>query len=137
MKQQTNLRPVPPSLPSTTEAYLAHRKLKARRTINDIVEEFHLKLIEDEKYAALLWATYDEQAVEKSLVIDDTLAAQMLRTRAVKDGNNELAGESLAVIVHALRIVLKRYGFSRKERRNMVGGVAVEVDEDDAQASED
>jgi hypothetical protein len=121
----TALLPTPPALPTTSAAYLAHRKLKARRSINDHVEEVHLKLIDDERYSDYLFAIYDEQAVEKSLEIDDFMAALMLRDKARELNNDVIGHESLAVIVKALRVVLRRYEFSRRERRNSVSGVSV------------
>lgn len=123
--QSTALRPVPQQLPATTEAFLAHRKMKERRTINDRVEDAHLKLINNETYRALLFAIFDEQAIEASMEIDDVLAAKMIRDQAADLHDEELAAEKLATIVKSLRVVLRRYGFSRKERREQVGGVTV------------
>src|SRR5262245_61916 len=131
MAQAAELFPTPPTLPATTEDYLVHRKLTANRAINDHVEDVHLRLIEDESYAALLFAIYDEQAVEKSLDVDDVMAAQKIREKAVKEGNSDLAHESLAAIIKALHVVLRRYGFSRIERRNMVGGQVVTPEADE------
>lgn len=125
----TQLRPTPPPLPATTQEMLQHRKVQSKRTINDHVEDVYLRLCEDETYASLIFAIYDEQAVEKSLDIDDFLAAQTIRAYAKKNGIAELADESLAAIHKAHQTVLRRYQMSRKERRNRVGDTVVR-DED-------
>ena len=100
------------------------RKIKLHLTINDTVENIHVKLLEDEDYLRLIEAVYDEQAVEGSLAADNTMAAQMIRAAAKKE-NSPIQHEKLATISKALNIVMRRYGVSRKERRNMVGGQAV------------
>lgn len=126
MDDRTNdkhLRTAPP-LPTNTAAHLAHRKLKSKRTLNDLVEDVHLSLVEDATYVGYLNAVWDEQAIEGSLSADNLMAAQMIRTRAVKQGG-DLATEKLATIAKALGIVLRRYEWSRKERRNMVDGEIV------------
>jgi hypothetical protein len=86
----------------------------ARRNLNDLVEEVHLALVDNEKYRALLSAVCDEQAVEGSLTTDTIVAARMIRERAMSMGPVELAHEKLATISKALGVVLRRYGWSRK-----------------------
>jgi uncharacterized membrane-anchored protein YjiN (DUF445 family) len=105
-------------LPVTTGEHLAHRKLKAKRTINDQIEEVHLVLIENEQYREFLEAVWDEQAVEGSLVDDAHCAAKMIRDKAQKMGNDFIAKQKLATIRHSLNVVLARYGFGRIQRRD-------------------
>jgi len=94
---------------------------KQHRT-NDLVDDIHCVLvIENDDYRRYLQAVWNKQAVEGSLATDDIMAATMIRNKA-KEMGSELANEELAAIVKALRVVLRRYGSSRKERRNMVGG---------------
>lgn len=121
----TSLKPVPQPLPATTEAFLAHRKMREKRTVNDRVEDVHLRLINNETYRDLLFAIFDEQAIEASMEIDDVLAAKMIRDDAVRAGDYELGREKLATIVKSLRVVLRRYRFSRNERRAQVGDTVV------------
>jgi len=121
------LRPLPPALPETVDGFLAHRKLKAKRALNDQVEDAYLALVENEKFQAFIFAVYDEQAVEGSLAADNIMAAEMIRDKA-KAAGSELASEKLATISTALGVVQRRYGFSRKERRNMVRGKIVPGD---------
>jgi hypothetical protein len=88
-----------------------------RTTHNNLIEQVHLVLVEDDSYLALLDAVYNSQAVEGSLADDDIMAAKMIRDKAYKLGNAEVARQKLASIVKALRVVLRRYGASRKQRR--------------------
>jgi len=117
-----------PPLPEKIEDW--ERQIKAERTLNDLVEDIHRALVnENPKYRAYLRATYDEHAVEGSLSADNTLAAMIIRDRA-KDSEvyAEVAQEKLAIINMALGVVLRRYGASRKQRRNTVGGKIVPPD---------
>ena len=124
-KLGTTLREAPP-LPERIEDW--HRQNKTERTLNDLVEDIHRALIEDEKiggrYRGYLRAVYDAHAVEGSLAADNILAAMMIRERA-KQTSSEVAEEKLAVINLALGVVLRRYQNSRKQRRNMLGGQEV------------
>jgi hypothetical protein len=124
--QQSNRLPYE-RLPTNTAAHLAHRKLKAKRTLNDLVEDIHLSLVEDGKYIGFLDAVYDEQAKEGSLAADNLEAAHMIREKAVKI-NSEIAKEKKATIAKSLNIVLRRYEWSRKERRNTVDGETVRTE---------
>jgi hypothetical protein len=126
------LKPLPPQLPETAGEFLAHRKLKGRRTLNDQVEDVHLALYDSDKaYRDYLYAVYDEQAVEGSLAADNFKAAELIRERAKKMNYEELAGQKLATITKALGVVLRRYGFSRKERRHTLRGEVVPGDNED------
>lgn len=125
------VKPSAPALPTSVDKFLALRKLKAKRTLNDQIEDVHLHLIEVDGYVSYLNAVYDEQAVEGSLSADNVMAAMMLREKAVEMGNSELGKEKLASISKALGVVLRRYGLSRKERRNMVDGEVVPGDNGD------
>jgi hypothetical protein len=131
---QTNSRQLaaPPPLPATKDELLAQRVGQMRRTLNDMVEDIHVALYDNEKYSAYLYAVYDEQAVEGSLAADNVMAATMVREHAKKSNNeNPLAKEKLATISKALGVVLRRYEISRKERRNMIHGETVPGDSGD------
>jgi hypothetical protein len=112
-------------LPKTVADLMAFRKTKSARTLNDLVEAAYLKLYDNEKFNAYLNAVYDEQAVEGSTSIDNAMAALMIKELAKKDGVVELSSQKLASISKALNIVGRRYGFSRKERQNMLHGEPV------------
>jgi hypothetical protein len=95
-----------------------------------MVEEFHLSLFEDNKYRTYLRAVWDEQAVEGSLSADNIMAAMMIRDRA-KKAESIVASEKLATIAKALGVVLRRFGETRKQRRNMVHGEVVPENDDE------
>lgn len=82
-------------------------------------------LVVDEKYVALLRATYDQHAVEGSLAADNVLAAIMIREKAKDIDYVDVAHEKLGIINLALGVVLRRYKMSRKQRRNTVAGEEV------------
>jgi malonyl CoA-acyl carrier protein transacylase len=120
------LRQAPP-LPEKIEDWERH--IKAERTLNDLVEDIHRVLVDqDEKYRAYLRAVYDAHAVEGSLAADNVLAAMIIREKAKEIGSTEVAQEKLAIINLALGVVLRRYHASRKQRRNMVAGEEVPAD---------
>ena len=111
-------------LPASVVELQARRLVPFKRLLNDMVEELHTKCYENEKYRAYLDGVWDEQCVEGSLAADNFKAAEMIRERATKDGS-PVKGEKLATIVKSLGIVLRRYGLSRKERRQTVDGQVV------------
>lgn len=111
-------------LPSSVVELQARRILPFKRLLNDMVEELHTKCYENEKYRAYLDGVWDEQCVEGSLAADNFKAAEMIRERATKD-SSPVSREKLATIVKSLGIVLRRYGLSRKERRQTVDGQVV------------
>jgi len=116
-----------PPLPEKIEEWERH--LKAERTLNDLVEDIHRVLVnENAKYREYLRATYDAHAVEGSLAADNVLAAMIIREKAKQIGSTDVANEKLAIINLALGVVLRRYKSSRKQRRNMVGGEEVPND---------
>lgn len=124
-----NLHVAAPPLPAKIEDWARH--LKAERTLNDLVEDVHRILVEEDRYRAFLRAVYDEHAVEGSLAADNIMAATMIREKADKLGQSELTTEKLATIAKALGVVLRRYHASRKERRQTVGGEIVPGDNGD------
>jgi hypothetical protein len=118
-----------PELPANIDDW--ERQIKAERTLNDLVEDLHRMLVnEDPKYREYLRATYDAHAVEGSLAADNVLAAMIIRDKAKQLNSAEVAGEKLAIINLALGVVLRRYHKSRKQRRNMVAGEIVQPEND-------
>ena len=109
-------------LPATVEDMLAQRRTMAGRTLNDYVEDLHIKAWSDPKYQQFLDAVYDEDAVEGSLSADNYSAAQLLRDLARKQAIPQVATRKLATIVKALNVVMRRYRMTRKERALTIGG---------------
>jgi len=125
-KNEVKLREAPP-LPSNIADWT--RFMKTERTLNDMVEDIHRILVNDEEqYRKYLRAVYDAHAVEGSLAADNVMAAMMIRQKAVDTGVHDVATEKLAIINLALGVVLRRYHASRKQRRNMVAGEEVPSD---------
>jgi hypothetical protein len=117
-----------PPLPESIDDWERH--IKAERTINDLVEDIHRVLVnEDPKYREYLRAVHDAHAVEGSLAADNIFAAILIREKARNmEGYNEVANEKAAIINLALGVVLRRYHASRKQRRNMLRGEQVPND---------
>lgn len=105
------------ALPSTVAMLVEQKKTKQKATLNDMIDALHLSLWEDPEYQKFLDAVYNEQAVEGSTACDDVEASRMLRKKAREQGNQYIAGLKLATIMKGLHVVLRRYGISRKERR--------------------
>ena len=116
-------------LPGSVVELQARRLMPIKRLLNDMVEELHTKCYESESYRSYHEGVWDEQCVEGSLAADNFKAAEAIRDRAKKDGS-PVAHEKLATIVKSLGIVLKRYGLSRKERRQTVDGQLVPSNEE-------
>jgi hypothetical protein len=114
-----------PALPSTVSDLLAQRKTLRTRTLNDDVDEIHLKLWEDDDYRKLFAPIWREETVEGSFIADDLCAAMRIRDFAT-DAKLPIARQAkLAAIVRSLHVVTRRYGISRKERQNLIDGETV------------
>jgi 3'-phosphoadenosine 5'-phosphosulfate sulfotransferase (PAPS reductase)/FAD synthetase len=99
------------------------RHIKQERTLNDYVEDVHRALWDESiEYQRLLDATDDDEAVEGSLGADNTIAAQMVRAKALATKNHEVSKRKLATISRAINVVMRRYRQDRKRRRNTIGG---------------
>ena len=122
---ERSLRIAAPPLPPTVMDLLNQRKSLRTRSLNDDVEEIHLRLWENPQYRALFLAIWREEAIEGSFIDDDCEAARMVRQHAIKHEVPIAKGAKLASIRHSLKVVARRYGISRKERQNMVGGEVV------------
>jgi hypothetical protein len=104
-----------PELPNSVSDWI--RKTKAKRSINDLVEDVHLLLAENAEYKRYMTAIFAEQSQEGSLYADDLELARMIRAKAEEMGNAELANEKKSTIAKALNIVLGRYELTRTQRR--------------------
>jgi len=118
--------PLPPVLPAELSQW--QRFIQTKRTINDQVEDAVRAILESddrERYRRLMFAVHDSQTVEGSMACDNIEAARLIRDWAKEKDNSELSEEKLATIVKAHNVVLHRYHFTRKERRQMVDGEIV------------
>jgi hypothetical protein len=125
MQKAENVEDIKPSentslaLPRTVQELIEQRKSKQKRTLNDMIETLHISLYENTEYQRYLDAVHSEQAVEGDLFCDDIEASRMIRAKAREDGNKYVASQKLATIRKALMVVMRRYGMSRKERREI------------------
>lgn len=119
-------RSIAPALPRGVAGWV--RKIAHERNLNDLVEDVHLRLVDNEKYLKLLEATHDAEAVEGSLSADNVMAAIMIRDAAREYEVHGVDNQKLGSIVRALGVVLRRYEVSRKERKAMVRGQRVPDD---------
>lgn len=104
-------------VPATLDKWV--RQLKQKRTIYDFVEDIHRVLMgsdDNVDYRRWLDAISDDQAIEGSMLIDDSKAAEIIRDYAKDNGIVDVANAKLAAVVRALKVVLRRYGVSRQER---------------------
>jgi hypothetical protein len=121
--------------PRTIAALDAGLVIKPRLNLNDRVQELYRKLTEDpneetrEKFLRLTDGVVDSQCLEGSCTADDYSVAVMIRQKAVEMDVPEVVGQNLTTLVHTLRVVMRRYGLGRKQRRFTVGGTFVPADE--------
>ena len=118
------------ALPATRQELLDSRPLKSRPTIIDIVDPIVVALWEKSEFQSLVDAVVDSAAVEGSLEIDDTLAAQMIRDYAIEHEVKDVRSQNLATLRHALRLVLRRYTQGRKQRSGEPEQVTDEIKKD-------
>lgn len=110
---------------------MAQRKTLRTRTLNDDVDECHVKLWADPSYKALFLSIWREETVEGSFIADDITAAMRVRDQATSLRLPIAKGAKLAAIVNSLHVVARRYQLDRKTRRNMVGGESVPGSDDE------
>ena len=116
----------PPDLPATAEEFLAHRKSKAGRTLNDAVEANILDVVNggNAEFHKLINGTHNEHAVEGSINADNFMAAKMLRDHASEKGDSLVANTDLTSVVRAMGVALRRYGLDRTTRRKSVDSIS-------------
>jgi hypothetical protein len=86
------------------------------RSLNDQVEDIHVALWDNEEYRDLLDAVDNTEAVEGSLIADTFAAASMIRDYARANKVAAVMQAKLAAVVWSLKVVMRRYSMSRRER---------------------
>jgi hypothetical protein len=117
--------PAPP-VPQTVVDLINQRKSLRTRTLNDDVEDIHLRLWQEDEYRRYFQPIWREETIEGSFIDDDACVAQMVRKYAREHNVPIAKNANLASIRHSLQVVARRYGLSRKERQRLVGGEHVE-----------
>ncbi len=104
-------------LPKDKAALIAQRKVMRTRTLNDYVDDIHVKLWgESSVYMRFLDAVEDAGTVEGSTAIDNVKAAECIRDYARNNDIPYVADQRLKSLVHAMNVVLARYNMTRQER---------------------
>ena len=111
-------------LPATVFDLMGQRKGKFEPAFNDYVEQLHLRLFDNVGYKNFLEAVIDGEAQEGSLSCDDHEAARILRELARKE-NSPFKDKTIASYKLALKVVMRRYQMTRKERAITLGGELV------------
>jgi hypothetical protein len=124
MSNETVARLRTPPLPATREDLIAGRKSMRTRSLNDDVEDLHLKLWNNELYRQYLIPIWREDTIEGTFGADDLMAAKLIRDSSSSDETPLARKAKLMSIVHSLHVVCKRYGISRKERQQLAGTLA-------------
>lgn len=125
MTTQANQLATP--LPATVLDLIKQRTGRFEKTLNDMVEELYLKLWENAQFKRLLDAVTDGEAVEGSLGCDDHEAARMLRELARKE-HSPIQDKPIASYKLALKVVMRRYQMSRKQRKLELHGSTVALE---------
>jgi hypothetical protein len=99
------------------------RKSLRTRTLNDFVEDVFLVIYDEPEFRKFITAVGNEDAVEGSMVADDLKAAEMIRDAAPEGSPVKI--KKLWTIHKALNVVLRRYGVSRSEVSQLLGGEIV------------
>jgi len=122
-------RSLAPPLPSTVADLLAHRKSMRTKSLNDEVDDIFVRLWEDPKFRSLFDAIHPSQTVEGSFTADDHAAANMVREYAARNDMPVTTNTKIAAIVFSLRVVSRRFEQSRNQRRTMVKGERVNMND--------
>lgn len=105
-------------MPATVDELAKLRKLKQKRTLTDQVEDLFLALYENPDFQRYNEAVVSTQAVTGHLNLDDGKLAEMIIDLAKHRGMDEVARQKQWTIVQILKVVERRYGLSRAERRD-------------------
>ena len=113
-------------MPANVTDLEAQRIVKRTVTLLDEVERALLALFDDVQFRAYRGIDDPEQTVEGSPVIDDVMAAQMIREKAVDLGLEQVKAANLNVISSKLRGAERRFNADRKQRKKAPPAVAAE-----------
>jgi len=117
------IRPPAPSraLPATVHDLEAQRIVARRVTLADEVDRVLKELFDDAEFRRYREALKGEDAVEGNIMIDDTMAAQMIREKGTEMNLRLVKAAKLDALCIALRRAESWYNVSRKQRKSAVG----------------
>lgn len=115
------------AVPATVEELRNQRISMRVRSLNDDVEEAHLKLWDQEDYRKWFSIIWPSDSVEGNHTLDDGMVAMRIRTFA-EDNNLPLAKSAkLGSIIRSLNVVRRRYKIGREQLRRRVGNESVDM----------
>jgi hypothetical protein len=118
MERKYIIQGPPPELPATVQEWKDSRTAKVKMSVNDGIEATHLAMIKERNgaYLNLIKGRKNDETVHGSIVIDQTVAAQMLAEKAKEMELEVLQGVKLVVLYKGLNSMLShRYGKSRHQ----------------------
>jgi hypothetical protein len=128
LKEGSSLGPSRGQVPATVADLIAQRRSGVARTLNDDIEDLHLREWPNQEYRKLFEAVYAPDYITGDRLLEDGEAARMLKQRAIEDGGYpRVANGKLKVLILALRVVMNRYHLGRLERARMIGGVQIDT----------
>lgn len=105
------------ALPATVADLEAQRIVKRSITLLDEVEQVFKALFEDPTFRGYRGLDDPDEYIEGSQPADDTLAAQMIRAKAVEMNLQQIVDANLTTIATKLRAAERRVSASRNQRR--------------------
>lgn len=117
-EEQHRRRMLSVPLTRNKEVLKQNRKKVLLPSLNDAVDTIHETLLDDEAYIRLLEPVYNPEAVNGSLIVDDVMAAQMIKAYASEHGHEVVRRNNLTAIMRAMHTVWRRWNLDRKSRRN-------------------
>ena len=104
-------------LPATRADFMARNIISRPKSLNDAVDNIVVKLLDDERFARFLAPAYPEQSVHGDLFLDDAELARMIIQEAAENDILLITETKLKGVIRAMNVALRRYSFSRKQRR--------------------
>ena len=104
------------ALPATVTDLLNQRVVTQKPRLLDEVDAVYVALYDDPKFKALRGEIDPEETVEGSIQDDDTVAAEMIRTKGDQMGLKLVASSQLHDIRIKMRAVERRFNASRAQR---------------------
>lgn len=118
-------RRIAPRLPTTVAELQLGRKSMRIRSLNDDVDDVHMRLWENSEYRKYFEPLWREDTVEGSFIADEISAAAMIRKFASDNQFLIAKNAKLHAIVRSLGVVCRRLSISRKERQRLVNDEVV------------
>ena len=107
----------PTPVPASPTDFIARNLISRPKSLNDAVDGIVIKLMSDEDFIRFLEPAYTEQSVHGDLFLDDAELARMIIGFAEINNEPLVADTKLKGVIRAMNVALRRYNFTRKQRR--------------------